>query len=135
MSDVVPPTQFTAFGTGEKIVMTVRSNNVRVSPRIRVLLLRLMRMKSSERTTMNSNVGRRGMTSAETAITTNRPEQNLGQWTTGASPVDEGQARAPVLHYSIDIFLSKLKSVSICPVPRATQASGSSARVTGRPVS
>src|SRR5881396_3706002 len=77
MSDVVLPIQFTSFGTGENNVITVRSNSVRVSPMYRVRLLKLIRMNSRERTTMKSSVGRRGITSAGTAITTYRAEQNL----------------------------------------------------------
>ena len=71
MSAVEPPIQFTSFGTGEKIVITVRSNIVRVSPTTRVRVLRLISTKSSERTTMNRSVGLRGITSTGTAILAN----------------------------------------------------------------
>src|SRR6202021_51707 len=39
------------------------------------------------------------------------------------------------IRYSIDIFLSSLKSLSILPVPSTTLHSGSSAIETGNPVS
>ncbi len=68
MSCAVPPAQFTNFGTGEKMVMTDRSNIVRVSPMYAVLLLRLIRTNSNESTTMTRSVGRRGMTSVGTAM-------------------------------------------------------------------
>src|SRR5439155_20926575 len=53
--------------------------------------------------------------------------------------LDHGIARRPGIcefrAQSSDIFLSRLKSVRIFPVPRATEASGSSAMETGSPVS
>src|ERR1051325_12145226 len=79
MSEALVPTQFTVLGTGAKMVITLRSNIVRVSPTYRVLLLRLISTNSSDRTTMNNSVGRRGMTSTGTAIYHFRPEQKLRQ--------------------------------------------------------
>ena len=57
----------------EKIVITVRSNMVRVSPTTRVRVLRLISTKRSERTTMSSSVGRRGITSTGTTAIFNTP--------------------------------------------------------------
>src|SRR5262249_2424706 len=80
MSEALEPTQFTTFGTGEKMVMTLRSNMVRVSPPIRVLLLMLIRMKRAARTTMKISVGRRGMTSTGTAIYVSGLSRNYASW-------------------------------------------------------
>src|SRR5947207_13234167 len=113
MSDVLWPIQFTILGTGEKMVMTVRSNIVRVSPRYRVRVLRLISTKSSDRTTMKRSVGLRGMTSTGTAMSAFGLSRNhatgVGGWGSG---VDR---RLPTLdsRYSIEILRSKLKSVSI----------------------
>src|SRR5258708_35951869 len=140
MSEAVWPIQFTVLGTGEKIVMTVRSNIVRVSPMYRVLVLRLISTNNRRRTTMNSSVGRRGMTStgaamAEEANLKGKPEtrnlkperqtRNQKPETRTAKARAESEAGRvasgfrfqvsglPCCSHSIEIFLNRLKSVNI----------------------
>jgi hypothetical protein len=50
------------------MVITLRSNMVRVSPPTRVRLLAAISANRTDRTTMNKSVGRRGMTSTGTGI-------------------------------------------------------------------